>query len=82
MKNSFIEDCVNGISKPSDIHDYIDNWHSDVVDNNETLWHFLGVNSEEYRRFIDNDSAIYDIVNEHIRVLRKEKLNQLKDESR
>ena len=61
MEN-FIEKYINGQLKGSDIDD---------------LFKYLGMNREEYCRFVYNDDSIYAIVNEHRKTQRKKKLEKL-----
>ena len=59
----FIDLCLQGIAHPGQIEDYIEQWHNS--DSTEEVDAYLGLTWEEYARYMRDDEAIYQIVEEH-----------------
>ncbi|MFI5159208.1 MAG: hypothetical protein ACHQF4_10110 [Sphingobacteriales bacterium] len=61
--SNFIKDCINGYALPSEIDDYIDQWHDG--DSNISLHEFLGMSKKEYVLFVEDESYLPLIVTAH-----------------
>lgn len=58
--SNFIQDCINGDALMSDIDNYIEDWHTG--DSIIPLHEFLGMNSEEYSHFVQDESNLAKII--------------------
>ena len=59
----FIDLCLKGVAYPSQIEAYIEQWHNS--DSTEEVDAYLGMTWDEYARYLRDDEAIYQIVEEH-----------------
>lgn len=57
---TFVDQCVQGISSPEAIDDYVDQWHKD--DSDQSLWAFLGMTLEQYTAWVKNPEILTDIL--------------------
>jgi hypothetical protein len=65
MEEDFITQCLSGEAQPSEIHFFIKKWrylHENKTD--LSLRKYLGMTEDEYSRWVDDPSAIYEILNE------------------
>lgn len=61
---NFIEQCLDGLTLPDQIDNFVDKWHSD--DNIECeLNEYLGMSDEEYEVWAHNSNSIYAIIAAH-----------------
>lgn len=58
---SFVQDYLDEKVKLENINDYIGKWH-DTIEDNRTIYEFLGFTEEEYARFVENHNALWDIL--------------------
>lgn len=63
--NTFIDDCLNGISRPSHIDDYIESWHNSPFEQ-PALHEYLGLTQKEYNCWVEGSRSIEDIVFDHM----------------
>jgi hypothetical protein len=57
----FIDAVVNGNAKPSEISNYIAEWHSCTEP--VTAYDFLGMTFEEYQKFVLDENSLVCIIN-------------------
>lgn len=69
---SFIEDCLRGEAALSDLHDYVEFWHT--YETGKTLQEFLGMTDHEYEQW---GKASDDIFSDIIRNRQESILNEL-----
>lgn len=62
--SNYIQNCVNGVSRVDEIHDYIEQWHES--DSNLTLFEYLGMTESEYIDFIADESNLIEIIKSKI----------------
>jgi hypothetical protein len=60
---SFVIDCLKGKVDLSGIDGYIDKWHAG--ESIKPLYEYLGMTSEEYDLWVEDQTALQNIVNAH-----------------
>lgn len=65
IHGTWVDRCINGTEQPSNIHDYITNWHSDGT-TDKSLIEYLGMTQEEYLEFLFDDDSVYKIIKKRI----------------
>ena len=63
---TFIEDCVSGRAVPGDIEAYVERWH-EKAESGPDLASFLGMDDDEYERWVRDPDSIKGIVSSHRR---------------
>ncbi len=57
---TFLELCIEGKESPSNIDDYVDEWHNGT--DPREIYEFLGMTWDEYGLWVENSKAIFDII--------------------
>lgn len=61
--SNFIEECVNGKARISDVDDYVDLWHETKTD--QSISEFLGMTNKEYELFVKDEKYLESIITAH-----------------
>lgn len=69
MKNTFVQDYIDGIAAMHEVDDYVEAWHDG--DDERPLHEFLGLTEEEYAIFVVSDGQTFEDL------LRRKKLRRV-----
>jgi len=67
MKRTFIEACINDpdLMDTDIINDYVEEWHSSI-ENNTSLYEYLGMTKQEYSEWVIHPEVLRQIVEKRI----------------
>jgi len=56
----FVDLCLAGKVRPTDIDDFVEAWHGGA--SRRDIWDFLGLTRDEYARWVEEPSSIDGII--------------------
>lgn len=63
---TFVQACLNGTAKSSEIDSYVDRWHGTT--DNRSLYAYLGLTEDEYRTWLRDPSFIDSVIADRKRI--------------